>query len=149
MLRLLFPGSWINRQFCAHNRSIVVIATPSKAPCQNDRASSKPPEMRFACAWNAGQEDPGAGKTPVGHSKSPSKTPFGKPCDLISSKSSLLFVRSFTVSKAISSWRRSLVSLPLESILGTTTLFKAGTVIAVIFKPWCSMFVTSSLRQLD
>ena len=135
------------RQFCAHSRSIVVIAVPSKAPCQTDRASSKPPEMRLACARNVGTGDPGTGNTPVGHSKSPSKTALGKPCDLMSSKSSLLLVRSFTVSKATSSWRRSLVSLPLESITGTTTLFKTGIVTAVAFNPWLSICVTSSWRQ--
>ena len=130
------------RQFCAHNRRVVVIAVPSKAPCQTDRASSKPPEMRLACARNTGAGDPGTGKTPVGHSNSPSKTTLGKPCDLMSSKSNV-FVRSFTVNTAISPRRRSLVSLPLDSITGTTTLFKTGIVIAVASKPCRSIFVAS------
>lgn len=141
--RMLFAGSWMTRQLCAHSRITVVMAIPSKAMCQNDRPSSKPPGMKLACAWNAGTGDPGTAKRPVGQSNSATKISLGKPRELMSSKSSLLLVRSFAVNKSTSSLRRSLVSLPMESNTGTTRLFKAGTVAAVAFNPSLSICVVS------
>ena len=79
--RLLSPGFCKIRQFCAQSLRIVVMAVPSRAPCQIDRPRSKPPDMKLACARNVGTGDPGAAKTPVAHSVSPSKAWLGYPSD--------------------------------------------------------------------